>query len=133
MKIEKIEFTYAPGTVGPSDEFAMRQVGDILVQITRAVNEGHSLLVEEVADDRDAEAIVQAIKKVRAIRNGGMGDKYVRDPEYPCEFFDPDRKGNPPANCRKCLGDGHHMCAQCRDYADNAYLRSIVASLEEQG
>jgi hypothetical protein len=43
-------------------------------------------------------------------RVGRFGDPGVRDPENPCDHFDPgETVGNP-----QCYGDGHYMCKECR-------------------
>jgi len=43
---------------------------------------------------------------------GSLGDKGVRDPEYPCPDFDPSplRLDERP----ECQGDGHYLCKECK-------------------
>ena len=38
-----------------------------------------------------------------------VGQPRVRDPEYPCDVFEP---GQPRPN-NDCDGDGHYMCREC--------------------
>lgn len=47
-------------------------------------------------------------KKLEAQLNGrvAFGDAGVRDPENPCESFE-------PVATKDCAGDGHYMCREC--------------------
>ena len=40
---------------------------------------------------------------------GTIGQPGVRDPEYPCEAFEP---GDPEPDAT-CMTDGHYMCNEC--------------------
>ena len=46
---------------------------------------------------------------------GGVGDRGIRDPEAPCNDFDP----SPPqlGDFRDCESDGHYLCKECKHYA----------------
>lgn len=41
------------------------------------------------------------------------GDAGVRDPEYPCDAFDPLPDRVKPTGRGDCMGDGHYMCREC--------------------
>lgn len=42
-----------------------------------------------------------------------IGDPGVRDPEAPCEVFDPLPEGVYPSGRGDCMGDGHYLCHEC--------------------
>jgi len=52
---------------------------------------------------------------------GTMGDKGIRDPEAPCERFDPSpyQIGDGP---RDCYTDGHYLCRECKFRRDETNL-----------
>ncbi len=43
-----------------------------------------------------------------------VGMPGVRDPEHPCDVFDPLPEGEHPDGRGDCLSDGHYMCRECR-------------------
>jgi len=52
-------------------------------------------------------------KLKQAYRNmyrGYVGDKCVRDPQAPCEYFNSDEVIEP------CFGDGHYLCEECHHF-----------------
>lgn len=56
---------------------------------------------------------------VRWINNAPprFGDAGVRDPEYPCDVFDPLPDGVRPDGTGDCRGDGHYMCRECSRFS----------------
>lgn len=55
-------------------------------------------------------AILEAQVNGRAI----VGMAGVRDPDAPCDAFDPLPEGEHPTGEGGCMSDGHYMCAECR-------------------
>lgn len=53
-----------------------------------------------------------AVAKYFSKRRGQLGDKGVRDPEYPCPDFDPSPLGL--GALAECEGDGHYLCKKCK-------------------
>ena len=42
-----------------------------------------------------------------------VGAPYVRDPDYPCDCYEP---GICKAGAWICQGDGHYLCSDCRHF-----------------
>lgn len=51
----------------------------------------------------------------RAVNNSPqrIGDPGVRDPDAPCDAFDPLPEGKYPNGRGDCMGDGHYLCREC--------------------
>jgi hypothetical protein len=73
---------------------------DLLARVARS-----GLLGEAAPELRIA---VEAALGVTPV--GRFGDPGIRDPENPCEDFDPGETVAFP----QCYGDGHYMCKECR-------------------
>jgi hypothetical protein len=83
------------------------------VGITAVMVAKDSVLLDGNLTEKDLEKLAEIIHAEKPNPDRSLGDKGVRDPDFPCKGYDPSPRELADHEA-ECETDGHFLCLECK-------------------
>ncbi len=93
------------------DRLAKRIGNEIGIVAVKTTDD--TVLFDGTLTAKDLEQLAEIIDEEKPNPDQGLGDKGLRDPEFPCKDYDPSARVLNDAEAQ-CETDGHYLCFECK-------------------